>query len=79
MIERIITMLILYTILLSYDLSRLKKSEKRVSYIYTFMIAVSLFLSLDFILDLNWPNLKDLIHAVFLEPAKQITEYLTIE
>ncbi|MCL7748316.1 hypothetical protein [Halalkalibacter alkaliphilus] len=79
MFERIIIVLILYTVLLSFDYSRLKKSEKKVTYIYLFLIVISLFLSTDYILDANWPNLKDLVRAVFLKPAEQIVEYMTIE
>jgi hypothetical protein len=77
--ERIIIVLILYTVLLSFDYSRLKESEKKVTYIYSFLIVISLFLSTNYILDANWPNLKDLIHAVLLKPAEQIVEYMTIE
>ncbi|MFC0472728.1 hypothetical protein ACFFHM_20145 [Halalkalibacter kiskunsagensis] len=75
MIGKVIVLLVLYTVLLLFDFSRLKKNEKQVIYIYSIIIGISFYLSVDFILQVDWPNLKDLINAVFLGPAQRIVDY----
>jgi Kef-type K+ transport system membrane component KefB len=76
MVERIIVVLLMYTVLFSYDLSRLKKQQKKARYIYTIIVALSLYVGLDFIFEADWPNIIDLVNVVFLKPAELIIEYL---
>jgi hypothetical protein len=79
MVERIIVVLLMYTVLFSYDLSRLKKQPKKAKYVYTIIIALSLYVGLDFIFKTDWPNIVDLVNVVFLKPAELIVEYLKVK
>ncbi len=58
------------------DLRRIKHSSFRERIIYMMMMIPVLYLSLIFVMDLKWPNLDDLFHSIFANPAKQIVETL---
>ncbi|WP_332692617.1 hypothetical protein [Halalkalibacter lacteus] len=76
MIDKIIIVLVLYIVLLLFDLPRLKKNEKRVTYIYSIMIVITFYLSADFIFEAEWPNIRGLINVIFLGPAELVADYL---
>lgn len=75
MYEKILVMVILYAAIFSYDGPKLKNmSRQRERIAYGLLMAGTLYLSLIFLFDLNWPNLDDLVHSVLKIPAKRIVE-----
>lgn len=75
MFEKILVMFILYAAIFSYDGPKLKnKSRQRERIVYGFLMAVTLYLSLIFMFDMNLPTLYELVHSVLKIPAKRIVE-----
>jgi hypothetical protein len=63
-------------IMLLCDRSLLRGADKRSRMVYWLMLVPSAYLGAQFVADLPWPNLDELLRAVFHIPAEQITTYL---
>ncbi|MHA7966917.1 hypothetical protein ACX93W_22645 [Paenibacillus sp. CAU 1782] len=76
MLARAVILIALTAIMLLCDRSLLRSADKRSRIIYWLMLAPSVYLGAQFIADLPWPNLDELLRAAFRIPAEQITSYL---
>ncbi|MBD1379391.1 hypothetical protein [Metabacillus arenae] len=76
MLEKTLVLMIIYLGMILYDVPKLKQANRRERIIYgTLMISV-IYLSLVFVMDLEWPTLDDFVHFIFGKPAQQIVDYL---
>ncbi|MGP4038441.1 hypothetical protein ACTWP4_00820 [Gracilibacillus sp. D59] len=76
MFENILFLTIVFIVMWLADFKRITHSSFRDRIIYMMMMIPVLYLSLIFVMDLKWPNLNELFHSIFSNPAKQIVEAL---
>lgn len=79
MTTKLILVFILFLILLMHDGPKLKTKSRKIKMIYTMIILVSFYLSIDFIMILDLYNVVDLLHDVMFQPANQIVNWLKAE
>ncbi len=61
------------------DYSKLKKKKRKIIIIYLAIVAITIYLSADFIFILNMYDLTDLLHDILFQPANQIVDWMVIE
>lgn len=76
MFERILVLIIIYTAILAYDGPKLKHNSRRERLTYAVVMLVSGYLSLAYVTDLSWPNLKNVFDVLFADSAQRIVEFL---
>ncbi|UUZ84239.1 hypothetical protein LJK88_11245 [Paenibacillus sp. P26] len=74
MFEKIILVLVGYISILAYDGPKLKYTSGREKLVYGMLMTAALYPCLIFVLELNWPNLDELVDFFFKNPAKRIVE-----
>ncbi|MEW9700218.1 hypothetical protein [Paenibacillus sp. SI8] len=76
MLHKIGFLLVVYVGILLYDIPGVKKGQpvERLSYLCIMLITV--YLSLDFIMDKHWPDLNTLIDYILKPPADRIVKWL---
>lgn len=75
MLARAFILIALTAIMLLCDRSLLRGVDKRSRMVYWLMLIPSAYLGAQFVTDMPWPNLDELLRAVFHIPAEQITTY----
>jgi hypothetical protein len=68
-------LLLMYITIFAADWRKLKQIGKKEWIVYGLAIAGIVYLSFDFILEQQWPNLNDLIDFLFEKPAKAVYAY----
>ncbi|BAB04821.1 hypothetical protein P4637_11205 [Halalkalibacterium halodurans] len=76
MVIKLIVMIVVYAVILGYDIPKLKEKEGKTIGVYTGLMFVALYQSLIFVFDLDWPFLHTAVDALFREPARHIVEFL---
>lgn len=78
MMGKILMLLLIYVAIWKADLSKLKKLSSRGITAYTTLLLLSVYLGIDYALDLKWPFLEEA--AIFLlgKPAQLIVKFLTV-
>ncbi|MEW9669395.1 hypothetical protein [Ammoniphilus sp. 3BR4] len=74
MLQNIIILLILYAAMLISDGPKLKQKKGPARVAYGMLLLASFYLSLNFLVGKNWPNLDDLVKFLLADPAKSIVE-----
>ncbi|CAG7654266.1 hypothetical protein ACFQI7_33465 [Paenibacillus allorhizosphaerae] len=78
MIEKFTLLLILYAALFIYDGPKLKNKRRRMQVGYGLLMIASVYLSIDYLLDLHAPNLDDVFHFFFKNAVKHIEEAIKL-
>jgi hypothetical protein len=79
MLEKIIVLSIIYMAILANDVPKLKENSKFEYMTYGLLMLISVYLGLDYVLELHWPNLTNLVHALLGRPAKHIFDLLQVK
>ncbi|GAE31620.1 hypothetical protein [Halalkalibacter hemicellulosilyticus] len=79
MATKVIMLAILFLSLMINDYSKLKKKKRKIIIIYLAIVAITIYLSADFIFILNMYDLTDLLHDILFQPANQIVDWMVIE
>ncbi|MDP4097113.1 hypothetical protein OIN60_10060 [Paenibacillus sp. P96] len=78
--ERIFLMVLVYTAVLVYGLLRRNKAAApRDRLVYVILLVGSLYLSLDFIVNQDWPDTYDFVPGFIKELAKKIDSFLDVK
>ncbi|MFB5265762.1 hypothetical protein ACE41H_03040 [Paenibacillus enshidis] len=78
--ERIFVMVLVYIAVLVYGfLNRNKVTASRDRLVYVVLLVGSLYLSLDFIVNQDWPDTTDFIPGFIREMAKKIDSFLNVK
>ncbi|MEC1903559.1 hypothetical protein ACQKGA_29435 [Priestia megaterium] len=78
MVEKIIVLLILYIVVWCSDGPKLKQKNRRERITYGAIMLVTVYLSLDYVFELGWPNFIELINLVLSDVSKKIVESLKV-
>lgn len=78
MTGKLLFIITIYTAIAMADASRLKKLQKREKAAYAAMLLLSLYLSLNYLLDLTMPFLGEVAYALFSGPTKHIVDFLKV-
>ncbi|AJY73539.1 hypothetical protein [Paenibacillus beijingensis] len=70
----IVYLLLLFTAMVAYDFSKWKQACLRDRLAYGALILPMLYLGILYVTEMPWPNLDELVHFFFAEPAKRIVE-----
>ncbi|QYR23540.1 hypothetical protein KZ483_11845 [Paenibacillus sp. sptzw28] len=79
MLEKIIVLLIMYTLAFSTDVKILRDAMVRGKRLYFGIMFFTLYLSADYIMKAELPDLHSIIDIVFTKPSRMIVEYLTVK
>jgi hypothetical protein len=77
--EKIIVLLITYTLAISADVNKLRDALVLGKRLYLGIMIISLYLSVDYIMKAELPDLHSLVDMVFTKPARMIVKYLTVK
>ncbi|WP_276353417.1 hypothetical protein [Cohnella caldifontis] len=74
--ENFIVASALLVAVLAADGRRLKRLPRKEKWCYAVLGLAGLYMALLFVSQAPWPNLPDLLHAVYGGPAERLTQYL---
>lgn len=78
--ERIMVMFIVYTLFLGYELlHRSAAPAWKDRFFYIILLLSSVYLSLDFIMNRDWPDTYDFIPSFIKKLAQQIDSFLNVK
>ncbi|MFM9281579.1 hypothetical protein [Paenibacillus jiagnxiensis] len=78
--ERILVLVLVYAAILVYELLHRKtETASRDRLLYVILLVVSTYLSLDFILNKDWPDTYDFIPGFIKVLAKEIDSFLSVK
>ncbi|MCA0755965.1 hypothetical protein KP806_12990 [Paenibacillus sp. N4] len=75
MLIRFAIMILACAAVLAFDAPHYKMSNKRGHVVYGIIMAVAVYLGLDYAVGKDWPDLHDLVDFVFSAPTKMIVTY----
>ncbi|MFC4597818.1 hypothetical protein [Cohnella hongkongensis] len=78
MLEKTALSLLFFFVVLMGDASRLSKLKRKEALPYAAFLIAALYLMVIFIGELPWPNLTDLLQAVYGWPTEQLIRLLTV-
>lgn len=76
--ENLLVMLIVFSVVLGYDLPRLKQQNRKTKIVYGTLIIVASYLGIDFVFDTQLPHLTVLLDWTLTQPSKQIIDMLKV-
>ncbi|MFC5652763.1 hypothetical protein ACFPYJ_27395 [Paenibacillus solisilvae] len=79
MLEKIIVLSMMYILVLSTDFRTLFNSRPRAKIIYFGMMIFTLYFSIDYLVEPEFPDLDTLADAVLTKPARMIVEFLKVK
>jgi len=78
MAGKILFLLIVYTAIGIADIQRLRKQRGRELAVYSSVVLISVYLSIDFAWDLNWPFVEEAAFQILGKPAELLVKLLTV-
>jgi len=75
MVIKLMFLLLMYITIFAADWRKLKKTGSKERIVFGLTMAGIVYLSFDFILEQQWPNLNDLIEFIFEKPAEAVYAY----
>jgi hypothetical protein len=78
MLEKIIVLLISYSLTLAVDIRSVRNAPIRAKIVYFGIIVISLYLSTDYLVKPELPDIHLLLDLTLTRPAKMIVKFLTV-
>ncbi|MDQ8733522.1 hypothetical protein [Paenibacillus sp. LHD-38] len=78
MLVKIMVLVILFAAIFVSDGPKWKKFGPRERIAYSVIMTVAVYLSVDFVADMNLPNLDELLNVFLADPAKRIVESIKL-
>lgn len=78
MLEKITVLSIFYIAILAYDVPKLKNNKLPERISYWMLMLVSIYLGLNYVLEMNLPNLTNLVNGLLAKPGKHIFDMLHV-
>lgn len=78
MTGKMLFLLVIYTAIWRADISKLKKLGGREITAYTAFLLLTVYLGIDYVLDLKWPFIEDAAIYLMGKPAELIVKLLTV-
>lgn len=75
MVKKILLLLALYALMIIFEWGNFKKQQRKAQLIYFALIAVSLYLALDYVVEAKLQNLNKVLDFLFGSWVKQIMQY----
>ncbi|WP_201008597.1 hypothetical protein [Paenibacillus glycanilyticus] len=79
MLEKIMVLMISYVLALGTDIHNLRDAQVRPKMIYFGIIVISLYLSADYLIKPELPDIHALVDLTLTRPARMIVEFLTVK
>ncbi|MCK9859031.1 hypothetical protein [Paenibacillus sp. ATY16] len=79
MLEKIMVLIISYVLTLGTDIHNLSDAQVRSKMIYFGIIVISLYLSVDYLIKPELPDIHALVDLTLTRPARMIVEFLTVK
>ncbi|MBD0381033.1 hypothetical protein [Paenibacillus sedimenti] len=75
---KILSLLVIYGVISLADIPKLKKLGSRERIAYSGMLLLTVYLGINYMLDLRWPFLEEAAAVLIGEPARLIVEFLKV-
>ncbi|WP_373232711.1 hypothetical protein [Cohnella sp.] len=78
MMGKILLLLVIYTAIWKADVSKLKQLGGREITAYTALLLLSVYLGIDYVMDLKWPFIEEAANFFLSKPAERIVKLLKV-
>lgn len=75
---KIVVLVIIYIVILVYDVPKLKQRGGRIILVYTLLMMAALYQSIIFVFDLEWPFVHTAYDAIFGDLASRVVAFLKV-
>jgi hypothetical protein len=78
MSEKILFLVVVLLGMLLYDVPNLKQNRRRERIVYGLLMIPIFYLSIIYVMDLNWPTLDEMVNFFFLKPGQKIVDSIKV-